>query len=120
MVQLPLFLAVCVDQGRFDRELRRLGIESCGKFVNDGSHATTWKFECDDQEPSVIVGIRPGLTRDGLCEILVHEAVHVWQYARDIMGEEKPSPEFEAYSVQFIFGNLLAAIEKVGYSYDAG
>lgn len=34
--------------------------------------------------------------------LLVHEAVHIWQWQCDFMGEDVPSKEFEAYSIQAI------------------
>lgn len=37
---------------------------------------------------------------------LVHEAVHVFQFACQHVGEEHPSAEFEAYAIQRIFNNL--------------
>ena len=41
--------------------------------------------------------------------LLVHEAVHVWQQTRVYLGETAPSPEFEAYAIQNISGNLMQA-----------
>ena len=44
--------------------------------------------------------------------ILVHEAVHVWQaYCEDI-GEDSPSAEFEAYSIQAISQRLMESYVK--------
>lgn len=40
--------------------------------------------------------------------MLVHEAVHVWQYYADGMGEAKPGDEQEAYAVQAISQELMA------------
>lgn len=41
--------------------------------------------------------------------LLAHETVHVFQTICKEMGEENPSPEFEAYSVQYILHHLLEA-----------
>ena len=41
------------------------------------------------------------------CGLIVHEAVHVWQAICEAMGEEQPSTEFEAYSLQAITQCLL-------------
>ena len=40
--------------------------------------------------------------------MLVHEAVHVWQYYANGMGENKPADEQEAYAVQAISQELMA------------
>lgn len=43
--------------------------------------------------------------------LLLHEAVHVWQETREKMGENNPSPEFEAYSIQAIAQDLFEMYE---------
>lgn len=44
---------------------------------------------------------------------LVHEAVHVWQEFCNSIGEEKPSIEFEAYTIQYIATRLFHAYRQV-------
>nr|WP_276553263.1 hypothetical protein [Acinetobacter courvalinii] len=39
--------------------------------------------------------------------LLLHEAVHVWQRVKTLMGELEPSTEFEAYSIQAIAQDLF-------------
>ncbi len=39
--------------------------------------------------------------------VLCHESVHVFQSVCEFMGEEDPSPEFMAYSIQNIYQELL-------------
>ena len=39
--------------------------------------------------------------------LLLHEAVHIWQELKLKMDEEKPSTEFEAYSIQTIAQDLF-------------
>lgn len=40
-------------------------------------------------------------------DTIVHEAVHVWQFIKDHVGEDAPSREFEAYSIAFIATTLF-------------
>jgi hypothetical protein len=44
--------------------------------------------------------------------LIVHEAMHVWRFVREKMGEREPSLEFEAYAMQAISQNLIDAYEK--------
>ena len=41
--------------------------------------------------------------------ILVHEAVHIWQWYVEDIKESNPSVEFEAYSIQTISQRLIAS-----------
>lgn len=43
--------------------------------------------------------------------LLLHEAVHVWQQIKGLMGEREPSSEFEAYSIQAIAQDLFEMYE---------
>jgi hypothetical protein len=64
----------------------------------------------------VLVTVHDGLeenhTVEQIYDLLVHEAVHVWQYFRDHIGEKTPSVEFEAYTVQYISGELMRAFRN--------
>ncbi|KCY47724.1 hypothetical protein J715_3367 [Acinetobacter baumannii 1571545] len=44
--------------------------------------------------------------------LLLHEAVHVWQKVKKLMGEKEPSSEFEAYSIQSIAQDLFKMYEE--------
>jgi hypothetical protein len=55
------------------------------------------------------VAERPLLQVYGL---LLHEAVHIWQRIKILMGEKEPSIEFEAYSIQRIAQDLFAMFEE--------
>lgn len=44
--------------------------------------------------------------------LLTHEAVHIWQELKLKMGEENPSIEFEAYSIQALAQDLFELYER--------
>lgn len=73
--------------------------------------ASTMVFSNSDNETACIVCIGD-VSEDAptrVAALLVHEAVHVWQEVRRVMGETDPSSEFEAYSVQSISQKLFDA-----------
>lgn len=47
-----------------------------------------------------------------IMETLLHESVHIWQDIRERMSESKPSTEFEAYSIQTIFRDVLDMYDR--------
>ena len=44
--------------------------------------------------------------------LLLHEAVHIWQRIKTLMGEKEPSIEFEAYSIQRIAQDLFTMFQE--------
>jgi hypothetical protein len=67
--------------------------------------------------PLIILTIySPDLIANGTpSEILgaiVHESTHVWQFLNEFIGEENPSYEHEAYGIQNIVQQQIAAVEE--------
>lgn len=58
------------------------------------------------------MGSRKGRSLQQVHALLVHEAVHLWQDARRVLGEKEPSAEFEAYAVQSISQRLMEAYDE--------
>lgn len=56
-----------------------------------------------------IVWMTPNLEMSAAMDagILAHEATHIAQDYLDSIGEDKPSPEFEAYIVGFVTQELV-------------
>lgn len=107
----PVYFGFCPSKRAWKREMKRLDCKEpypdtdgrCTTFTNDGKVV-------------VIVTNRDGSENErSITEItglLVHEATHVWQTIRNDIGEQDPSPEFEAYSMQAIFQGLLSAFQE--------
>ena len=52
-----------------------------------------------------IIAIRPNVNNPNA--VIVHECVHYWQTFRDLINEDKPSAEFEAYFIESSFINIV-------------
>jgi len=108
---LPMSYTACFSETAFRRELRRLRLPAHAQpaFLNPSSNATTHFFERGDGSAAAIVCMPPDVEADPIqvaC-LLVHEAVHIWQESMRLIGEEKPSAEFEAYGIQTISQELM-------------
>lgn len=77
--------------------------------INCGT--TTWLVNDVTGEAMILVTLNPSAERAAIDVILtlVHEAVHVWQFIADHMGEQSPGIETEAYAIQHISEGLINA-----------
>lgn len=112
LVVSPIKYTLCLTERSFRKALKRLHVPKDGRpefLSTDHANAATHFFESDDGGAAVIVtlGGTEGRSIEQVHSLLVHEAVHLWQAIRERMGEESPSAEFEAYSVQAISQRLM-------------
>jgi hypothetical protein len=110
LVYSPVYLALCTTQKEFHAELKRLGVPK-EPFIHGSGDATTSKYVSKEGKHCAIITIRKRkkTKRSQIDALLVHEAVHVWQWVKEILGEHEPSKEFEAYSIQSISQELIEA-----------
>ncbi|MFN3074718.1 hypothetical protein ACK1JC_14060 [Acinetobacter sp. TY2] len=80
-------------------------------FMSNGCDAQV-NFYNDDSLAIVQIGDTSKRTSVEIHGLLLHEAVHIWQRVRQRMGENNPSTEFEAYSIQSIAQDLFAMYEE--------
>jgi hypothetical protein len=114
---LALHFGLCLNERKFRQELKRLGVESDVEFLKTWHSGATTHFFTNKARGSVsaIVCMRdPGKRQiEEVYALLVHEAVHIWQEHCSLIGEDSPSPEFEAYSVQHISLCLMDAYRRM-------
>lgn len=106
-------LTLCLDEGEFIAAVKRLKVKSPAEWINAGADATAHYLHLGANQVVIVClsGWR-GRTAIEVAGLLIHEAVHVWQfYARD-MGEDAPGSEQEAYAVQAIAQELLAEFAR--------
>ena len=110
----PYSYALCLNEDDFYAELKRLKIpeRKWPDFIHGPTASATahiFTTTKDGINSFVLVALRKqkGIKRVEIYGLLIHEAVHIWQaICRDI-GEEYPSDEMEAYSIQKIAQELI-------------
>ncbi|MDR6628361.1 hypothetical protein J2X86_000349 [Acinetobacter lwoffii] len=81
-------------------EFLSLGCPAQVDYYDGGKHCIVQLGDCSERTMIEIHGL------------LLHEAVHIWQRIRKLMGEKEPSSEFEAYSIQRIAQDLFAMFQE--------
>lgn len=113
LVTNPFCIGLVTTEKMYESELKRLNVPvKDWPSYTKTSHAHAcvhWLEQPDTGKEIVIVCVRVDPKRTGLeiAGLLVHEAVHIWQHVREYIGEDSPSSEFEAYSVQCIAQELM-------------
>lgn len=109
LIVCPFKYKLCVGVEAVVKEFRKLEVHEEQWTGVLGSTACCVFMERTKEGSVCIVFLSDlkGVSDDEILGILAHESVHIWQRARDIMTEECPSGEFEAYSIQQVFMNLL-------------
>ena len=116
LVEAPFFYTLATNEKAFRKALRHLKVPR-GKWpafvLTPWSDATAHAFECEAKLTYVIcIRLRDGLSMPQVAALVTHEAVHMWQAARERLGERHPSSEFEAYAVQALTQRLLEEYER--------
>lgn len=111
LIVSPYYMTLCTTPAGFARVLKHLKVpqDQTPAFVTGGKNATVHYFESGEGNRCAVVCISPTAEAEPIqiAALLVHEAVHVWQAAREDLNERSPSSEFEAYAIQAISQELM-------------
>lgn len=111
LVTSPYYYGLCTSAKQFNAELKYLGIPKRNRpvFIPKGKSGAVHYFESAPGGACAIVCLGNTKGRSGveIAGLLVHEAVHIWQWFREGLNEKSPSIEFEAYSIQAISVQLM-------------
>ena len=108
----PTYIGFCPSARAWRREMRKL--QALDEPYPDADAKCT-RFETGDK---TVVLITMSERLDDGCPIgraalLVHEAVHAWQYVREEIGQTgREGKEIEAYAIQHLTMNVLDAYQK--------
>ena len=107
-------MCLCLSEKEYRAALQHLDIEEVGAWVKDGADATAHYMRTADGRTSVVVCLKGHAERTPVqvAAMLVHEAVHIWQYYCDDMGERSPGAEQEAYAIQNLSQTLMEEFSR--------
>jgi hypothetical protein len=111
----PVFYTLCTDEADFYRLMKniKMPIVDQPEFMIAGSGATTHTFRTEEYPVAIVcMNLDNDATNAQLSAMIAHEAVHVFQYILECIGETDPSVEFEAYSIQMITQQLILEYER--------
>lgn len=109
------YLTLCLNEAEYRKAMNHLRIEGFGPWIkSDVAHATTHQCTNPKNQPACVVCMRDWEGRHPVevAGMLVHEAVHIWQFYADAIGERDPGDEQEAYAVQCIAQELMAEFAR--------
>lgn len=114
LVNLAYIVTLCVTPKQFYAFLRKAKIPANDHptfLEGDDNDAVVHFIRGADKKRHAVVCVsdQHGEPFPKVLSLLVHEAVHIWQWHREFMGEDSPSREFEAYSIQAISQLLMEA-----------
>lgn len=113
LVESHISFCLCKNKKQYKKALKCLKQKiKDNNFLTNGSSATVHFFEDSTGRVTAIVCIDgSGYSKVEIYSLLVHEAVHIWQEEKLLIGEKFPSSEFEAYSIQAISKRLMEAYD---------
>lgn len=112
---LPVYIGFCPSEKAWNREMKRFGMSR--PYPN--SAGCTLRFENSAGKTCILVCIHERLKADscrhGIIGLIVHECTHAWRFILNDIGEDIPSSEFEAYSMQAITQQVTTAFCDTRY-----
>lgn len=108
---LPPYFGFCPNEKAWHNTIKRLKAPAQDYPTSDAS--CTALRNADTGVLCVVVTLADKFDEQefaiGVIGLIVHEAMHVWRYIREDIGEHEPSTEFEAYAMHHIVMELLKA-----------
>lgn len=111
----PCSVGFCFDDETYRAEMRALKVKDFNPFISPGADATVHEFQSTATMPVALLCINAKQRRHvtSFAALIAHEAVHILQFIKREMRESEAGAEFEAYTVQWVVQEVLAAALKV-------
>jgi len=120
LLSSPIDYGLCCEEADFRKTLKKLGLplEKQPTFCGPNAGASTHFFDGAESSRDVIIvtlNDTSDRTPTEINSLLVHEAVHIFQHIKSILGETctiDAGYEVEAYAIQRISYNLMTEFEE--------
>lgn len=108
LVKAILPYTLCTTEQLYKKAVAQLGHKSVAhnEWLGEGAAGQTRAFFKEDTPAVIIVTVSPTKNVTEAFLTIVHEAVHVWRYQKEAIGESAPAVEEEAYAIESITRNL--------------
>lgn len=108
------FMAFVPNEKAWNKEMKKLKENEPYPTAAGHTHffpKTQWHGPC------CLVTLRDELEKTHtpleISGVMVHECVHVFQFLKNVIGEDDPGMEMEAYTIQYIYTNMMNAFEEM-------
>ncbi len=108
------FLALCLTEAEYLQVMKELKVIYLNQWVSENAGATSHHLINKEGAITSVVCVGDYKDRNPIevAGMLVHEAVHVWQWYTETIGERTPASEQEAYAIQAIAQELMAEFSR--------
>lgn len=109
----PAYIAFIPDRKSWDKEIKALckiypDLMSKIQYPSGRGYCVL----IEGNKDTILIWLDPQLKKKDALSVCVHECVHAFEFICQSMNEEKPSPEFAAYTTQAIFDQVWDAYLK--------
>lgn len=111
---MPIYYTLVLTAEQFTAAQKYLRIpkHKQGTFIRSGARCSFFDNAAKDKCCAVVqLADYRGCSIAAVSAMLAHEAVHIWQRCKEIIGEANPSHEFEAYCIQTIVLELISSYQ---------
>jgi len=109
----PMYkIRLVTSKEEYDEVMQTVVVEEPDPWY-DAAWASLYTFDADGHPIFIVALNQKRIEAEGdfegpeIASLLVHEATHIKQKVMEEIGEDSPSKEFEAYSMQFISCSLF-------------
>jgi hypothetical protein len=105
----PIHLGFCPSKKAWDTTLREFKITDEPYPTNHGRCTHLVNAISGEEVILITVNLKEDTSALEIVGLIVHESVHAFDYICESIGEDKPSTEFKAYSIQAIAQEMINA-----------